>query len=123
MPGVRLVLAGAGAGVSPGPVVVEASGVSAAIVVDVVSGAPPRLPGVVPEARLGPATFEPLLLWELLCCVPPTAPPTAPPMIRMMMMTIVVIPHLVRYHGAFFVMRLPFSSCPSLRAMATAPGL
>jgi hypothetical protein len=71
-----------------------------------------------------PGVMLPLLpLWELLCCVPPTAPPTAPPMIRMMMMTIVVMPHLVRYHGAFFAMRLPFSSCPSLRAMATAPGL
>ena len=127
MPGVRVVLAGAGAGagagVSPGAVVEDASGVSVAIVVDVSPGAPPRLPAVVPEARLGPTTFEPLLLWELLCCVPPTAPPTTPPIIRMMMMTIVVMPHLVRYHGAFFVMRLPFSSCPSLRAMATAPGL
>ena len=93
-----------------------------AIVVVVGPGVPPRLPPVVP---VGP-TFVPLfplLLWELLCCVPPTAPPTTPPIIRMMMMTIVVMPHLVRYHGAFFATRLPFSVSPSLRASATAPGL
>jgi hypothetical protein len=53
-----------------------------------------------------------LLLWELLCRVPPTVPPT-PPTIRIMMMTIAVIPHLVRYHRAFFATRPPFSgSCP-----------
>jgi hypothetical protein len=70
------------------------------------TGAPPRLAPVgtelVPEWLELFVLLGPLLLWELLCCVPPTAPPTAPPMIRMMMMTIAVIPQVVRYHGAFF---------------------
>ena len=88
----RIVLL-AGGGVSPGMIAV----------VDVSPGVP-RLPPVVPEVRLGPTTFVPLFplpLWELLCCAP-TAPPTTPPIIRVMMMKIVVMPHLVRYHGAFF---------------------
>ena len=66
----------------------------------------------------------PLLLLLELWCVPPTTPPTIAPMIRMMTMTIAVTPHLVRYHGPFAPAGLaPFSSCPSLRVRATAPGL
>ena len=126
----------AGSGVSPGMIAVDEAGVSPGMIVVDEAGmlaadeggvSPPRLPPFAPEVCLGRLVafvpLFPLLLWELLCCVPPTAPPTTPPIIRMMIMTIVVMPHLVRYHGAFFVMRLPFSNCPSLRAMATAPGL
>ena len=73
---------------------------------------------------LPPPVLLALLLCEW-CCEPPTAPPTAAPMMSTIAMTIAVTPHRVRYHGIFLraAASPPFSSCPCLRAMATAPGL
>ena len=98
---------------------------------EIVPPLPPPPPPPPPVGLLLPVLVFPLpppefaLLLCEWCCEPPTAPPTAPPMMTRIAMRIAVMPHRVRYHGDFLraAASPPFSSCPCLRARATAPGL